>query len=152
MTVNLIRLIGRKYPVLEETSLDDTRFVVSQLATALLLGPKFAAHSLPAVPGGTCQSVVLATARAWAGCAAVRAALVVRLLVVRHGIIAHGWSSGRGERVTHASRATATRVVGQCIASTVVARCNTSRLRARRSRLGVKPRMGKGSACHEACR
>jgi hypothetical protein len=107
MLVSRTRLIKRKYPVSEETSFDDTRFVVSQLATALLLRPKFAAHSLPAIPGGICQSVVLAAAGAWTGCPAIRAALVVRLLVIGHGIIAHGWSSGWGKRIAHASGATA---------------------------------------------
>lgn len=56
---------------LEEASLDDARLVVSELTAALLLGPEFAADSLPAVSCGTGETIVLATARARAGRAAV---------------------------------------------------------------------------------
>jgi hypothetical protein len=47
---------------LEETTLNNTWFVISELAAALLLGPQLAAYSLPAIPGGVGKTVVLAPA------------------------------------------------------------------------------------------
>jgi len=51
---------------LEEASLDNTGFVVAELAATLLLWPELAAHTLPGVPGSAGESVVVAPAVAGA--------------------------------------------------------------------------------------
>jgi hypothetical protein len=60
----LSRSVDLEIDSLEKASLDDAGLIVSQLATALLLGPQLAADSLPAIPSRTGQAVVLATASA----------------------------------------------------------------------------------------
>lgn len=127
---------------LEQTTLDDAWFVVSELAAALLLGPELAAYSLPAIPGSAGEAIVLSSAVAGAGCAAIRASVVVGLMEVGHGVIAHGRCAGGCKRIAHARWATgAARVIGQCIAATSVARCNTGVCLTGRGGLGVEPRV-----------
>jgi hypothetical protein len=123
---------------LEQSSLDNALFVFAQVATALLLGPQLTAYSLPAVSGSAGQSVVLATTCAWAGCAAARSILVVGMVEISHGRVAHGRSARRGEGIAHARGAGAARVIGQSIAATGVARGETVDRRGRRGWLRVE--------------
>jgi hypothetical protein len=88
---------------LEKTTLNDTWLVVSQLTAALLLRPQLAADPLPAIPGGIGQTVVLPAAVARARGAAVRPALIVCLVEVRHRVVAHRRSTGRCERIIQTS-------------------------------------------------
>lgn len=109
---------------LDEASggVDDSMFVVSKLAAALLLGPQLAADALPTVPGSGADAVVLAAACAGAGGAAGKP-VAVDLGRVNHWVVAHGRCSWRGKGIAHRGTRTAG-VIGHCIAAAGIARCN----------------------------
>lgn len=136
----------------EEAALDDAWLVVSELTTALLSGPEFAAYSLPAIPSGTGETIVLSSAVARAGGAAGGSVVVVGVVEVSHWVFADWRGTGRRQWIAHARwAASATRVIGQCITTTCIARSHASgRWWAGRGRLRVESRVGEGAGLHEA--
>jgi hypothetical protein len=98
----VVRKVGRPKRIasLEKPSFYNTRLVVSQLATTLLLRPQLAADALPAV-SCTGKAIVLATAQTRAGSTAVGTTLIVGLIRVGHRIVAHWGGPGRSEWVAH---------------------------------------------------
>lgn len=125
---------------LEQSSLDNTGFVLSELTT-LLLGPKLATDSFPAVPGRTGYAIMLTTAVAWTGRATWATIFVVDLVEIAHGVVAHRRRTRGSQGIAHARWTAGTAgIIGQCITSTGVARRNAGRQwRAGRGRLRVEP-------------
>lgn len=136
---------------LDEASrgIDDDVFILSQLAAALLLGPQLAADTLPAIPGSSADAVVLTAACAGAGSAAGRSIFAVDMSGVSHWVVAHGRCSWGSERVTHRGACTVC-VIGHCIATASVARCNSRGRQAGRSWLGVEAGVGEWTRVHES--
>lgn len=104
--------------------------ILSQLATALLLGPELAADTLPAVSCCCTDPVVVSAACAGAGGAASSSVLAIDMGRVGQGVVAHGWCARRSERVAHRG-ACAASIIGHGVAAAGVAGCNTGSGRSR---------------------